>query len=84
MIHRETHERLTVPEGLANSNRMSMRKTHYYIPNLQFGDIVYYYGETYVIDQIAQENSITYYEIRNTRTNQSLWVDAREVLKIEY
>ena len=84
MTHRETHERFKMPAGVANSNRMSIRKTHYFIPDLQPGDVVYYYGETYVIDQIAEENKIIYYEIRNNRTNETVWVDAREVVKIEY
>jgi hypothetical protein len=63
---------------------MTIKKTHYFIPNLQPGDFVYYYGETYVIDQIAPEHKIIHYQIRNTRTRESLWVDARAVIKIEY
>lgn len=84
MYHSETHDPMVVPPGLAAGNRMTIKKTHYFIPNLQPGDFVYYYGETYVIDQIAPEHKIIHYQIRNTRTRESLWVDARAVIKIEY
>ena len=84
IYHSETHERMVVPEGLTNRNRMTLKRSHYFIPNLQSGDFVFYYGETYVIDQIAEEHRITYYEIRNTRSQETLWVDARAVIKIEY
>jgi len=143
MVHKETHEKVRIPPGLTDANRMAIRRTHYFIPDLQSGDFVYYgktyvveqisteeeilyyeirnvragadelfwvksdevykvevttreydpviavgdyvhYGKTFVIDQIAEENSIVYYQIRNTLTNQTFWVDAREVLKIEF
>jgi hypothetical protein len=84
MMNKETYEKIRVPPNATEDYRHAIKKTHFFIPNLQEGDFVYYYGETYVIDQIQEENKIIYYEIRNTLTGYSTWVDAREVLKIEY
>jgi len=84
MAHSVTHEKSEVPEGLPLSDLREIHRTHYFIPNLQFGDFVYYRGETYSIQEIAEEHGIVYYDIRNTRTGKSHWVKSWEVIKIEY
>jgi hypothetical protein len=55
-----------------------------YDPSIQVNDYVRY-GKVYVIDEIGEEDRITYYKIRNLRNSrEEFWIDARKVTKIEF
>jgi len=96
MIHKTTGEKIKVTKNTVHQ-ASALKKTHYYLPNLVPGDFVYY-GQTYLVNKIEEvkaekknteaekkntEDMITYYEIRNEQTEEVVWVEQGEVLKVD-